>query len=157
MEKVRYVAEWTRKWAEKACTDKEIKMPNDLTGMCAICSYVIAHGLIRFNIPYKFVINYHACGSHVYIEVNKHIVDVTATQFDVNDKVIVKQIKKNENDYFWFNDRHRFTLDWFEDEISEWCIEQQPYGEEGSLKKVVNKGIDNLLKEINKVLTSENT
>lgn len=151
MDKVRFVAEWVRKWAEKARMDPEISIPENLTGMCSICSYVIANGLSRFNIPYKFVQNFCNCGSHVYIEVNKHIVDVTATQFGVNEKVIVKQIKINDNDYYWFKDRQRFTIFDYEEKMCEWCYYQQPYGEEGILKKVVDKGIDKLWKEIDKV------
>ena len=75
---------------------KNTKYPKNLMGLCAKASYALFDRLKHYNIPCLF------CGNsgHAFVVVNDHIIDITATQFGIKDKVFVKPITE-VTEPFW--------------------------------------------------------
>jgi len=77
---VKSVASKVRHWVE--CEDNRRDSPtNDLNGWCAIASAQLSRELNRENIKHKICVANDGWGSHVFVMVEDHVVDVTATQF----------------------------------------------------------------------------
>lgn len=76
-------ARWVRKWAEK-----EYPKTSTLSQKCAICSWILLQRLKSFHVNAMFVIN--SFQFHCYVKVDDFIVDVTATQFNCEEKVFPK-------------------------------------------------------------------
>lgn len=72
--------------------------PLNLKGACAITSYVLFLSLKRNGYRPKFVIGRYLGMDHCWIECNQSIIDLTATQFNLFDKVNV--FKTNDIRYF---------------------------------------------------------
>lgn len=68
--------------------------PENLQGACAIASYTLHRTLNNLHIPNRFVMGWFRDKwsndeNHCWLEVGEHIVDITATQFGISDKVYV--------------------------------------------------------------------
>lgn len=70
-----------RQWAWELAT--QIDRNNRLAGWCAVCSTELWHRLEAVGISAE--LHFHCdrmVGSHVFLLVDNHIIDITATQFD---------------------------------------------------------------------------
>ena len=67
-------------------------------GLCAICAYVVHRILIRTGHPATFCLGSYAggAGMHCWVEVYGHVVDITATQYDVEEEVYIVPVKSRE-------------------------------------------------------------
>jgi len=85
---VRAVATRVRKWAE----DRSVYGESDLTGMCAICSYRLGRLLTRRGHRPILCMN----RNHAFLTIGrgeqKLIIDVTATQFDQAEEVVITNL-----------------------------------------------------------------
>lgn len=69
------IARLTRRWALR--TRLRYGFGNKLTGMCAIASFRLSENLEKHGIKHELVMTH----THVWIQVNGHALDITATQF----------------------------------------------------------------------------
>lgn len=74
-----------------------VKFPLDLTGLCAIASNHLYLQFKKHNIKSKFVKGYYKNNSHCWVEVDDKIIDITATQFNVKQKIFITN--KNNKKY----------------------------------------------------------
>jgi hypothetical protein len=84
------IASDVRKWAEAEAFKKNYH-PGDLKGWCAIAAGELWHRLKKVGIKSNICMSTHDyTGSHCFLLVEDHILDVTATQFeDFEDKKVV--------------------------------------------------------------------
>jgi len=85
-QKVVVVAKEVRSWAESLANKKPFAYESDLCGLCAIASAKLHKELKKQKIASEIHIGY----GHVFLVVENHIVDVTATQFGLKEKVVIK-------------------------------------------------------------------
>jgi hypothetical protein len=152
IEQIKLCANLTRKWAEK---NYDLFYANDkLTGMCAICSYIMSECFDYLNIKYKFVMTNFGFGNHVFIKYQNVIVDVTATQFNGQElnlpEIVIEPIKKKQAFYWWFTNPKEFTKNKFENCLEDWSSDQQPFAEEGDLREEVKEAIGIVKKALDK-------
>ena len=96
--KVIQIATETRKWAEK----HEYAFHKDLKCLCAIASVELFKRLKNEKFKPQLKVAIHGMGgSHVFVVVDNHIVDITATQFGHTKKVVV-QPKKDFTILHWY-------------------------------------------------------
>ena len=76
IQRIKRIANNVRKWAEN--NRGKFKVKENLTGMCGIASYELFKRLSRAKLKPTLC---HSYFGHAFIECNKHIIDVTATQF----------------------------------------------------------------------------
>jgi hypothetical protein len=89
-----------REWAEKIQKEKPDLYWEGCGGLCAVTSAKIFLDLQQLGIKSKLVMN----NNHTFLLVDKHIVDVTATQFRgyIQDKInIVPEEEAYNGNYFW--------------------------------------------------------
>jgi hypothetical protein len=99
------IASSVRKWAEDR--DQRREYPSmDLNGLCAVASGKLFLELRKVGIKSEIHLSNDCFGSHVFVVVDKHIVDVTATQFStVYDPVVLLDLDEVEGDQtFWESD-----------------------------------------------------
>lgn len=98
--KVMLIASSVRKWAEKYAEKED--MPDDLTGMCGIASAELSRRLTEANIPHEIHL-FNDFGCHVFIAVDDHVLDVTATQFHEfkHTKIVFRHYKEAEQYYYY--------------------------------------------------------
>lgn len=77
---IRRIAVYVRKWAEKNV--HKFNTYDDLSGMCAVCSSMISKLLERRGIAHRICESEGWSGNHVFITVDRMIIDVTASQFN---------------------------------------------------------------------------
>ena len=97
------IAQNTRKWAEKKAKKDYFSYGSCLAGLCAIASAHVFTALKKQG----FTPQLHMAdgdGSHVFVTAEGFLIDVTATQFDINKKVIVKPYKRPRK-WFWKKQR----------------------------------------------------
>lgn len=90
-------AEKVRKWALKLIGDNN----NNLMGWCLTCSYLIFKRLSKFGLKPQICSICRGPGSHAFIYCDGYIVDVTATQFKVKEKIIIRKNEGKHKLYFW--------------------------------------------------------
>jgi hypothetical protein len=96
---VKELAEKGRQWAENYQKENSVTFWEDkLNGLCAIASAELFKLLSDAPLPAKprIAINSHHC----FVLYKNCIIDVTATQFGYERKIIIKN-KKKTNKYFW--------------------------------------------------------
>lgn len=94
-------ANGVRAWAE-AKTAKEQWPSRDLACWCAIASAELHRRLTAVDVVAELHMAIDPIGCHVYVVVDDHVVDVTATQFMGNHpKVVVKHMKEAEAKWYW--------------------------------------------------------
>ena len=85
--------------------------PYNLTGACALSSYILFLCLKRNGYKTRFVIGKCFGDNHCWVELNQSIIDLTATQFNLFDKVHITKIndknylankKKYQKMYFYY-------------------------------------------------------
>jgi hypothetical protein len=99
--KVLDIAVEVRAWAEAAAA-KQGKIHGHLNGWCAIASGELHKRLLKAKVRAELHMALDEIGCHVYVVVEDHVVDVTATQFREfkHDPVVIKHHK--EIDHLWF-------------------------------------------------------
>lgn len=75
---VMLLANKVRTWAEKYAAKNDFS--DDLTGMCAIASAKLSRALTDAGIAHEIHL-FNDWGCHVFLVVDDHVLDVTATQF----------------------------------------------------------------------------
>lgn len=71
--------------------------PDNLFGGCAIASYTLYKALIKLGHQPKFIMRENDCTSHCWVELNDHVIDLTATQFNMS---LPKVLITKRDDYF---------------------------------------------------------
>jgi hypothetical protein len=92
------IAYTVRDWVEKEAFRKNYH-PDNLLGWCAIASAELHKRLKKEGIKADICVSTeHYMGSHCYIVIEDHVLDVTATQFDTfkNTKVVIMHSKEAE-------------------------------------------------------------
>lgn len=95
------ITEGVREWAEEYADANPDHCYDDLCGLCAIASTKLCYEL-REN-GYDAIIGVSSLGwftYHAFVIVDDHIVDITATQFDLP-SVVIKPIKEAEKEPHW--------------------------------------------------------
>lgn len=94
-------ANGVRAWAEMR-TAKEKYPSKDLSCWCAIASAELHRRLTDVGVVAELHMAIDDIGCHVYVVVDDHVVDVTATQFMGNHpKVVVKHMREAEVKWYW--------------------------------------------------------
>jgi hypothetical protein len=93
------VRDWAEVFAEKT------NMPANLNGMCAIASAELWKRLRAHGIKAKICMSEEDFGFHVYLKVEDHVVDVTATQFSwsKNEPVLIRHEREMEHREYYRN------------------------------------------------------
>jgi len=103
------LARVVRSWAESR--DDAQKHPSgDLNGWCAIASGKLSRELAKNEIAHEIHVQSSDYGCHVYVVVDDHVVDVTATQFPDfrNTPVLIMHCREAEC-YSYYNAAATFT------------------------------------------------
>lgn len=95
------VAHEVRKWAEK-WNRKHRKFDADLCGMCAIAAGRLHTELTKRGIKATIIAN----ERHCFVEWNRHIVDVTATQFNF-EPVMLRKRSTMQDEGWWHGRSYR--------------------------------------------------
>ena len=66
---------------------------SNLTCMCAVASHALTTALKKQNISCKMIHGKFGYASHCWVEVDGHMVDITATQFDLPPVIIARTYK----------------------------------------------------------------
>ena len=87
-----------RNWAEG-----HKNASSDLEGWCAICSFELFRNLQLYDLNPKFVyIEHGTVDGHCFVICNNYLIDITATQFNVNEKInVIKLNKVDSSIWFW--------------------------------------------------------
>lgn len=125
-DRILVLAGGVRHWCE-ALAAKSLASP-DLQGYCAIASARLWSELTRAGIAAE-IWEAQAWCNHVYVIVDDHVVDVTATQFPPfrNCPVVIQHVKSAELLWWWRQDRphasdralhrHQIRSGWPQDQI----------------------------------------
>ena len=104
IDQIRPIAEKVRAWADDWRRDGPTRFGADLCGMCAICSTQLHYELERAGITGVVLVgNNH----HVFLQYRHWIIDITATQFGVEDRVMIKtrrSVNAIDEDGWWTKD-----------------------------------------------------
>lgn len=100
---IKRCAEVVRYWAESKVKDFE----KDLNGWCGICSAELWYQLKDFGIDAEIRMGSDEDGSHIYLVVDDHIVDVTATQFSEFSDVPILIMHERQAQH-WFHESSDF-------------------------------------------------
>jgi len=82
------VAAAVREWAERMQAELG-HWADDLGGMCAVASYELFLALRRRGFDAAFAHN----RGHAFVIVDDHVIDITATQFDETEAVLIRRLK----------------------------------------------------------------
>ena len=107
MKSIYSIADTTRKWAENYA--KSNGFDSNLCGLCAISSAKLFTSLKKEG--YSPEIRLHdGSTSHVFVVVNDHIVDITASQFGMKSIEIVHECEvgvydynSDDSKYYWYH------------------------------------------------------
>ena len=100
------VAREVRAWTEMQDNKKHYPT-KDLNGWCAIASAQLARRLTIEEIPHRICMAEDPIGCHVFLIVEDHVVDVTATQFMAYEKEPVVIIHEREASARWYYQVHK--------------------------------------------------
>lgn len=94
--------------------------PWDLCGACGVASYALYRLYKKYRIKSKFVMGQFAdfAGCHCWVQVNKKIVDITVTQFDIETPVLI--VPANDDRYIIEKVGKEALMD-----FKEWPIDQR--------------------------------
>jgi hypothetical protein len=97
------IANDVRAWAEaKAVKRDGYRAATDLCCWCAIASAELHRRLTASEVVAELHMAQDSMGCHVYVVVDDHVVDVTATQFMGNHpKVVLKHMREAEAKWYW--------------------------------------------------------
>jgi hypothetical protein len=101
-EELQVIAQEVRYWAEGHADDKDPANARDLNSWCAIASGQLYRELVAAGFEPKIRMAGCDFGSHVFVVVDDHVVDVTATQFQEFADVPVLVAHERELDMHWF-------------------------------------------------------
>jgi hypothetical protein len=108
--RVHDIAMEVRSWAEELARKRGYSDGFDLNGFCAIASAELFKRLRREKISAELHLATSWYGSHVYVVVEDHIVDVTATQFsEMRSKIVVIQHEKELCHLWYYITSHVFV------------------------------------------------
>jgi hypothetical protein len=108
--KVHDIAMGVRSWAEELARKRGHSDDFDLNGFCAIASAELFRRLKREAISAELQMATCWQGSHVYIVVEDHIVDVTATQFlEMRNEIVVIRHEKELCHLWYYVTSHVFV------------------------------------------------
>lgn len=96
-DKVVLVALRVREWAEK-WNRRTGQFDSDLCGMCAIAAGKLHHELTKSGVKATII----SCRNHCFVEWNRHVVDVTATQFGF-EPVLLRKRSELRDEVWWHN------------------------------------------------------
>jgi hypothetical protein len=100
------IAQVVRYWAEGRA--RGTMGANDLCGWCAICAAELHRQLTVAGITSEIHSHNSVWGSHCYVAVEDHIVDVTATQFSEFSNQPVVILHTREAQAYWFYQSDEF-------------------------------------------------
>lgn len=69
--------------------DYELCWNHNLSGACLMASYMLRHALAKHGISAQLVHGKCVGNYHWWLVINDHIVDITATQFGIKNKVFI--------------------------------------------------------------------
>ena len=128
--KAREVALETRAWAEWEA-DSADSRSEDLNGWCAIASGELHKRLEKVGIKAEIhMARTEECSCHVFVVVDDHVVDVTATQFHLfrGEHVLIKHQRELDHHWFYLTEqvfksakelrRHQIKTDWDKAQIA---------------------------------------
>lgn len=92
-----------RRWAEATNRRRQQPRSGDLNGWCAIASARLWRELSAAGIRSEIHLADGDYGSHVFLVVEDHVVDVTATQFNEYSRTEVLIVHQREADHHWFH------------------------------------------------------
>ena len=95
------VAREVREWTEMQNNKREYHS-EDLVGWCAIASAQLSRRFVVEEIPHRICMCEDDIGCHVFLIVDDHVVDVTATQFIAYEKEPVVIIHEREASACWY-------------------------------------------------------
>lgn len=108
--RVHTIAEGVRHWAEELARKRGHSEDYDLNGFCAIASAELLKRLKKEEISAEIHLATSWQGSHAYVVVEDHIVDVTATQFsEMRDESVVIRHEKELCHLWYYIGSHVFT------------------------------------------------
>lgn len=100
--------------------------PNNMCGLCAVSSYIVFLYLNKHGLKPIFRMT----NSHCWIELEDCFVDLTATQFDIDEEILIKPKKEFKKIISGIEDYRRskqyFTIEDFKSECSTWVNGQNP-------------------------------
>jgi hypothetical protein len=100
----------------------------DLNGWCAICSYHIFKKLRKLGKKPYFVI---VADGHCFVLLKGKAIDVTATQFNEKEQVIVDKLENLQGPYKWYWSKESMkkitTIKEIKKELEGWPKEQNPF------------------------------
>lgn len=101
-QKILLIAQQTREWAEKKAKKEYFTYGSCLCGLCAIASAHLFKALKKqgFDPQIHMAEHLFGDGSHVFITADGFLIDVTATQFEIKKKVVVRPYKSSRK-WFW--------------------------------------------------------
>ena len=94
MKTIIQVAEKVRDSIAKELGDS---FPSGLGGDCAVSSYTLHKKLNRLGFKSKFVQGHYRMMEHCWVEIDNLIIDITATQFGIKEKVYIT--RTNDKNY----------------------------------------------------------
>jgi hypothetical protein len=125
----------------------EIKPFNEfdesLSGLCAIASAALYKNLKKFGFcdNLYFIQGYYDIDCHCWVELNQTIYDITATQFDVKDKVhIVDQANPHYNEWDYVFD--------INSAFKKWAEYQSPKKERVDMLILSKEEVDNIINQL---------
>ena len=95
----------------------------DLQGMCLTASFALNKALTLNNIKSQVIQGFFNGQSHVWIEIDNKIIDITATQFNINRKIYI--LDKNDLDAIMYQRTH-IIKNIKDINCSEWHKRQRP-------------------------------
>ena len=92
------IALGVRQWTENEAEEWN----QDLCGWCAIASAKLHTELIKAGFDSEIHMSENRGGCHVFIVYDDHVIDVTATQFNFEEQVLILHKKEAEGRSEWF-------------------------------------------------------
>lgn len=96
-------AKLVRAWAEAANQRRKYNRRDNLMGWCAIASAKLWKSLDAAGIKAEIHLAQDIDGCHVFLVIEDHVVDVTATQFSEfeSSKLVIMHVKEAEGHWFY--------------------------------------------------------
>lgn len=94
---------------------KKHRLNNDLCGLCASASMALFH-VLKYNLEIYDVVLMKA-PTHCWVECEGIIIDITATQFGLQEKIL---FKKKGNVFFHYDYSHGKSIEKNDDEWNKW-------------------------------------
>ena len=101
LDHVEAIATDVRNWAEGRAGNRN----RELSEWCAIASAELHSRLLKEGIDCEIHMASDVWGSHCYLMIEDHVVDITATQFGVHERIYIKHHREAEENYFHITDK----------------------------------------------------